>query len=85
MSSTRNVEHLLAEARYYKDRVALLRAKLYRWGVGSNARLKELEGELERAEQPPERRALTLGRRGQAVTLGSSHPGRFACIGRKNP
>ena len=50
MSSTRNIEHLLAEARYYKDRVALLRAKLYRWGVGSNARLKELEGELERAE-----------------------------------
>jgi hypothetical protein len=50
VSSTRNVEHLLAEARYYKDRVALLRAKLYRWGVGSNARLKELEGELERAE-----------------------------------
>jgi hypothetical protein len=51
VSSTRNIEHLLAEARYYKDRVALLRAKLYRWGVGSNARLKELEGELERAEQ----------------------------------
>jgi hypothetical protein len=51
MSSTRNVEHLLAEARYYKDRVALLRAKLYRWGVGSNARLKELEGELELAER----------------------------------
>lgn len=50
MSSTRNVEHLLAEARYYKDRVALLRAKLYRWGVGSNARLKELEGELALAE-----------------------------------
>jgi hypothetical protein len=50
VSSTRNIEHLQAEARYYKDRVALLRAKLYRWGVGSNARLQELEGELERAE-----------------------------------
>lgn len=50
MSSTRNIEHLQAEARYYKDRVALLRAKLYRWGMGSNARLEELEGELKLAE-----------------------------------
>jgi hypothetical protein len=50
VSSTRNIEVLQAEARYYKDRVALLRAKLYRWGMGSNARLQELEGELERAE-----------------------------------
>jgi hypothetical protein len=50
VSSTRNIEHLQAEARYYKDRVALLRAKLYRWGMGSNARLEELEGELKLAE-----------------------------------
>ncbi|HEY6397398.1 MAG TPA: hypothetical protein VIX82_08105 [Solirubrobacteraceae bacterium] len=47
----RKVELLQADARYYRDRVALLRAKLYRWGLGSNARLRELERELERAEQ----------------------------------
>jgi hypothetical protein len=45
------IELLQADARYYHDRVALLRAKLYRWGLGSNARLRELERELERAEQ----------------------------------
>ncbi len=45
------IELLQADARYYRDRVALLRAKLYRWGLGSNARLRELERELERAEQ----------------------------------
>jgi hypothetical protein len=46
-----NHEQLRAEADYCRDRVALLRAKLYRWGVGGNARLEELERELERAEQ----------------------------------
>jgi hypothetical protein len=45
------IELLQADARYYRDRVALLRAKLYRWGLGSNARLRELERELERAEE----------------------------------
>jgi hypothetical protein len=45
------IELLQADARYYRDRVALLRAKLYRWGLGSNTRLRELERELERAEQ----------------------------------
>jgi hypothetical protein len=45
------IELLQADARYYRDRVALLRAKLYRWGLGSTARLRELERELERAEQ----------------------------------
>ncbi len=44
-------EQLLADARYFRDRVALLRAKLYRWGLGSNARLRQLERDLERAEQ----------------------------------
>ena len=51
MSSSGNMELLLADARYYRDRVALLRAKLYRWGMGSNARLRELERELDRAER----------------------------------
>ena len=45
------VDQLRAEADYYRDRVALLRAKLYRWGLGTNARLQQLERELEAAEQ----------------------------------
>ncbi len=51
MAPPNDVELLRADARYYRDRVALLRAKLYRWGLGSNARLEELERELEHAEQ----------------------------------
>jgi hypothetical protein len=33
------------------DRVALLRARLYRWGLRPSPRLRELEGELQRAER----------------------------------
>ena len=51
MSSVNDIEQLKAEADYYRDRVALLRAKLYRWGVGSSSRLETLERELERARQ----------------------------------
>jgi hypothetical protein len=51
MSSPGERELLAAEARYYRDRVSLLRAKLYRWGSGPTARLQELERELERAER----------------------------------
>jgi hypothetical protein len=51
VSSNGELELLEAEARYYRDRVALLRAKLYRWGLGSNPRLRELEGNLARAEK----------------------------------
>jgi hypothetical protein len=40
-----------AEARYYRERVALLRAKLYRGGLGSPARLQQLERQLQRAEE----------------------------------
>jgi hypothetical protein len=40
-----------AEERYCRDRVALLRAKHYRWGLGSSPRLEQLERELQRAEQ----------------------------------
>lgn len=50
MSTKHDLESLQAEASYYKDRVALLRARLYRWGEGSSARLRELEGKLKRAE-----------------------------------
>jgi hypothetical protein len=45
------IGRLEADVRYYHDRVALLRAKLYRLGEGSSARLKELERTLDSAEQ----------------------------------
>jgi hypothetical protein len=51
VSSGSEIESLKADARYYHDRVSLLRAKLYRWGLGSNARLEDLERKLERAEK----------------------------------
>ncbi len=51
MSSPNEIELLQAEAEDCRDRVALLRAKLYRWGLGTTARLQELERSLELAEQ----------------------------------
>ena len=51
MRSRNEIDQLRAEADYYRDRVALLRAKLYRWGLGTNPRLQELERALERAQQ----------------------------------
>jgi hypothetical protein len=51
VTASGDLELLEAEARYYRDRVSLLRAKLYRWGSGPTARLQELERELERAER----------------------------------
>ena len=51
MSSRGEIEELQAEVDYYQDRVALLRAKLYRWGLGSSARLQALEWALERAQE----------------------------------
>lgn len=51
MSSTSELELARAEARYYRDRVALLRAKHYRWGLGSSPRLQKLEHDLQRAER----------------------------------
>ena len=50
-ASSREIEQLQAEALYYRDRLSLLRAKLYRLGVGTNARLQQLERDLARAEQ----------------------------------
>jgi hypothetical protein len=51
--SSRQIAQLQAEVNYYRDRSALLRAKLYRWGLGTktNDRLQEYERELARAEQ----------------------------------
>lgn len=51
MSTRDEIDELQAVARYYRDRVALLRAKLYRGGIGSNARLQDLERELEHAQK----------------------------------
>lgn len=51
MNSGDEVDQLQAEADYYRDRVALMRAKLYRLGMGSNPRLQELERQLERVQQ----------------------------------
>lgn len=51
MSSTGELELARAEVGYYHDRVALLRAKHYRWGVGSSPRLQQLERELQRAQR----------------------------------
>lgn len=51
MSARNDIEMLEADARYYRERVSLLRAKLYGRGLGSSSRLHELERGLERAEQ----------------------------------
>jgi hypothetical protein len=51
VKSSSEIERLQADVRYYHDRVALLRARLYRWGQGSTARLRELERELDCAQQ----------------------------------
>jgi hypothetical protein len=51
VSPGHELEMARAEAHYYRDRVALLRAKNYRWGLGTSARLEQLERELERAER----------------------------------
>ena len=50
MTLLRDITQLQAEVDYYQDRVALLRAKRYRWGLGSNSRLQGLERALERAQ-----------------------------------
>ena len=51
MSSASDIELLKADASYYRDRVALLRARLYRRGQGSTPQLRELERRLAGAEQ----------------------------------
>ena len=51
MSSAKDIELLEADARDYRDRVALLRAKLYRWGQRSTPQLQELERRLAGAER----------------------------------
>jgi hypothetical protein len=43
VSSSREIQELQAEVNYYQDRVALLRARLYRRAAGPTDRLRELE------------------------------------------
>jgi hypothetical protein len=51
MATRQEIELLRAEVNYYRDRAALLRAKLYRWGLGSTPRLEELERKRQQAER----------------------------------
>jgi hypothetical protein len=51
VSSRSELEQLQADADYYHDRVALLRAKLYRGGLRPTPRLQALERNLELAQQ----------------------------------
>ena len=51
MSSLSELEQLQAKADYYHDRVALLRANQYRWGLAATPRLRALERELELARE----------------------------------
>lgn len=51
MSARNQIALLEADARYLRERLALNRAKLYGRGLGSSARLRELERELARAER----------------------------------
>jgi hypothetical protein len=50
LSAEREIERLEAETRHYRERVSLLRARLYGRATGTSARLQELERGLERAE-----------------------------------
>jgi hypothetical protein len=51
VSSRGKIARLQADASYCRDRVSLLRAKLYRWGLPPSARLRQLERELAHAEK----------------------------------
>jgi hypothetical protein len=51
VSASDQIHQLQAEADYYRDRVSLMRAKLYRLGLGSTPRLHALERDLQRAQE----------------------------------
>ena len=51
MISSGAIEQLRADVWDCHDHVSLLRAKLYRWGLGSDLQLQRLEVELEHAQQ----------------------------------
>jgi hypothetical protein len=45
------MEEIHAEVNYYRDSVALLRARLYRRGIATTPRLEELQRKLDSAER----------------------------------
>lgn len=51
MASAREIEAVQAEFNYYRDSVALLRARLYRQGVPITPRLEEMQRRLESARR----------------------------------
>ena len=51
MSSPREIAAIEAEATYYRDSVALMRARLYRRGEGTSPRFEELQRRLDSAQQ----------------------------------
>ena len=51
MTLTRDIELAEVNVCDCHDRVALLRASLYRWGLRPDARMRELERELQLAKQ----------------------------------
>ena len=51
MTSLAQIEEIHAEVNHYRDSVALLRARLYRRGIGTNQRLEELQRRLESAQR----------------------------------
>ena len=50
MTTLQEIEAIHAEVNYYRDSVALLRARLYRRGAGSTPRLEELQRRLDSAQ-----------------------------------
>jgi hypothetical protein len=51
MTSLQQMAAIEAELNHYRDSVALLRARLYRRGVGTTPRLEELQRRRDSAEQ----------------------------------
>jgi hypothetical protein len=51
MSSLHQIEEIQAEVNHYRDSVALLRARLYRRGMGTTPRLEELQRRLASAQR----------------------------------
>lgn len=51
MTSSREIEEIEAEVTYYRDSVALARARMYRRGGGTTPRFEELQRRLNSAQQ----------------------------------
>jgi len=51
VSTVREIQAIEAEVAYYRDSVALTRARLYRRGGGTTPRFEELQRRLDSAQQ----------------------------------